>query len=1171
MATDAVVIPPNQRSDGGFTLAGFLIIAALGASLWKGAPLESVRPTGNSVASYEMQQARQVPARLWQDPFKAVDAHVSAIADDSTPMRFIELPDAYLEALLGQEGDVAAQEATVAPAVELDILAVMLSPGSYPELEERRRRRRYAVLAGLGEESFVPENPEAIGAFYLRDAPEVDNDRWEACAAADASDPGCFYVPYEWYAYEDPQSGRGVSTGAPVPEKRVLVLWLDESHFVQRLLPRTRDVVAAALGGTAERRDLEVRFTLLGPARSDALRNLVNVDTQDAQFTEFGEWLQGCSAAAAQGRPPLAAFNVYSPAATVDDSQLVMPGTSPRGADQRSGGNDPRGHSTTPLEAVAGALRKLCPDQRGQLPELRFLRTIQSDGVLIERLVKELKDNHRVTPAEHHVVLISEWDTYFGRSLPRMFSDTFSVGEGAGAAFEDECRATRRWAPETCAAGPTLRYAYLRGIDGVVPGERSSAAGSSSAQVTSADSVIAQSDLRRPVGTGQFDYLRRLASAIRAQDQTLRLKTGTGIRAVVLLGSDVYDKLLILRALRPELPGALFITTDLDAQFLHPSEYRWARGLLVATTYGLATSEALPMQTMPFRDSYQTSTYLATRLAFMDETQRPDNQEDMYARIPPLLFEVGRRGLVPLTLAGDPVVAEVPWYQGAWSALRAAPPEPRLTGSEAATRLWNKDAVDRPAPAIGLGVLAMALLALFALDQLRPNSGRVVVVIGGMLLGLTVLWALILWQTRGGLGEPIDFMSGATVWPAVIIRVLAVMLSLVFVAMVQEQLRRNWDRLGERYFGMCSGAAAEGATVGQIARQLVGSLRGVVSGRSRPGALQLLPLAVLIVLIVFQGRLLPAPYPLWLKVSILIVVFLVLITLWWLILYGKLFPNVRVRSINSFVEACPSDSAAKKVWEEYGAYGASEHRLLRTVSYLLIYFAFAAMLFALLGLPNTPCRGAFACAASGLSVGVSVLGMLVLLFLVLDAARLCICWLDVMERTTLSWDDSRRRYFEQMLRVPPEHAEVWMTVHLIGERTAAVARLIYYPVIIILLMLLARSTFFDNWDFPQALAIVITVNFAIALGAVVRLNFIAKSVREAALTELREEALGGDDSHREVYAASARERQALVEQLASLRTGAFQPVWEQPPVRATLMLLGGAAVTYAEYLRPFVG
>ena len=54
------------------------------------------------------------------------------------------------------------------------------------------------------------------------------------------------------------------------------------------------------------------------------------------------------------------------------------------------------------------------------------------------------------------------------------------------------------------------------------------------------------------------------------------------------------------------------------------------------------------------------------------------------------------------------------------------------------------------------------------------------------------------------------------------------------------------------------------------------------------------------------------------------------------------------------------------------------------------------------------------------------------------------------------------------------------------------------------------------------------------------------------------------------YEPSTSERQELIQQLESLRIGAYLKVWDQPPVRATLMLLGGVALTYAEYLTVFL-
>ena len=144
------------------------------------------------------------------------------------------------------------------------------------------------------------------------------------------------------------------------------------------------------------------------------------------------------------------------------------------------------------------------------------------------------------------------------------------------------------------------------------------------------------------------------------------------------------------------------------------------------------------------------------------------------------------------------------------------------------------------------------------------------------------------------------------------------------------------------------------------------------------------------------------------------------------------------------------------------------------------------------------------------------------------------------------------------------------SIHLIGERTCEVTRLIYYPVLVILLLLLARSTYFDNWDFPQALAIVIGLNFVIALGSVVRLNFVAQSVRGEILRKLQHEKLAAGREKEKEYTPTAGERQELIQQLESLRIGAFLRVWDQPPVRASLMLLGGVALTYAEYFTVFL-
>jgi len=120
-------------------------------------------------------------------------------------------------------------------------------------------------------------------------------------------------------------------------------------------------------------------------------------------------------------------------------------------------------------------------------------------------------------------------------------------------------------------------------------------------------------------------------------------------------GSDVYDKLLILQALRPELPEALFFTTDLDELLLPQDKTRYTRNLLVASSYDLTLDDDLQADIPRFRNIYQTSIFITTRVAIektFPETS-PDPADPGKYKInrladslpwaaPPALFQIGR-------------------------------------------------------------------------------------------------------------------------------------------------------------------------------------------------------------------------------------------------------------------------------------------------------------------------------------------------------------------------------------------------------------------------------------------------------------------------------------------------------------------------------------------------
>ncbi len=141
-----------------------------------------------------------------------------------------------------------------------------------------------------------------------------------------------------------------------------------------------------------------------------------------------------------------------------------------------------------------------------------------------------------------------------------------------------------------------LRFTYLRGVDGLVPGQGAEAG---TAPADDKDSKAAP--VVRPEGGSQLDYLPRLAARL-ARLETRRKRQGDfSIKAIGVLGSDVYDKLLVLQALRRGFTGALFFTTDLDARLVHPESLKWTRNVIVVSSFGLRLSEGLQNETPPFR------------------------------------------------------------------------------------------------------------------------------------------------------------------------------------------------------------------------------------------------------------------------------------------------------------------------------------------------------------------------------------------------------------------------------------------------------------------------------------------------------------------------------------------------------------------------------------------
>lgn len=245
---------PTRHDASAIPVASVIVLAsAIGVVFWYQEPLKSSRPVGTGVESLVPVGEDRVQARLWRDPFAAIEAHARAEAErekaEGAYTAHIKLTPSSDERKTEQKAGIAAVEVfrhlklkqmpvhhtrkTLALEVikeaervihareqkgkaadselPISVLLVLTSGGPYAEDTEMRIRDRYALVSALGAGCFIPFHPEHIHYFTLTLEDILEDQKKRDLR-----------VPYEWYR------PRKVGNCMPPPQSppRVLVLWL---------------------------------------------------------------------------------------------------------------------------------------------------------------------------------------------------------------------------------------------------------------------------------------------------------------------------------------------------------------------------------------------------------------------------------------------------------------------------------------------------------------------------------------------------------------------------------------------------------------------------------------------------------------------------------------------------------------------------------------------------------------------------------------------------------------------------------------------------------------------------------------------------------------------------------------------------------------------------------
>jgi hypothetical protein len=679
--------------------------------------LESSRPAGDGAVLEGREAAQPVRARLWEDPLSAVAAAAPAASKDEP---------AQTNSLLRLLGGVFEPARKSRPAPE-DRTFRSMQTSLYKTLDELNDSQELSesseilVLLAMIDGGPYPEDFETRRRTRVAVLSALGAEKF---TPHDADHLDYFvlrwqgrsiFVPFE--CFEPPSPTSNARGGNATDHRVVLLLWLNESEIGSHYL-RSMTELSNELDCVVVN-----YFQSKGIGRERYPTVMVRVlgpsnsDVLQNMAEEAGEQ---------KGQKSIIG-RIYSSQSTAESAR-GDPAMSDIGG--------------IPLESVIG-----------------------TDRDLARALARELHlRNACATNPANQIAIIAEWDTLYGQDIFRVFDEVFPRCTHCGAQ------------PNSDERGEYVQhFTYFQGIDGRLPGEKRN--DESKAEREKDTTIWREPMPGRPgtsvpaVGHARIDYLRRTVDELKRQN--------IDWKAIGVVGSDVYDKILLIRVLRYYFPGTILFTTDLDARLLDPAEYPSTHNLLIASHYGLELRTELQQDVAPFRSAYQTSEFFAT-LRAIRETRDPKASETTTSpqvltleggqRVildpVPVVFEVGRTGPFPLEFRRAdhrPVSIDATAHPGHY-----------------ARSFWPFR------PFEWRGALWLALLIAFALAVcflvFRWSQSRVVSSNGSKglfrwIVSLGIVSALLLlvaiWDHLKPAGEPLRVFDGVSTWPSEFLRLFA--------------------------------------------------------------------------------------------------------------------------------------------------------------------------------------------------------------------------------------------------------------------------------------------------------------------------------------------------------------------------------------------------------------
>jgi hypothetical protein len=231
-------------------------------------------------------------------------------------------------------------------------------------------------------------------------------------------------------------------------------------------------------------------------------------------------------------------------------------------------------------------------------------------------------------------------------------------------------------------------------------------------------------------------------------------------------------------------------------------------------------------------------------------------------------------------------------------------------------------------------------------------------------------------------------------------------------------------------------------------------------------------------------------------------------------------------------------------------------RFMRVTIYTSLMFGFSFfVLVPIFGVSWLLARSELAHMALSWSTQEEIAVMQFLNFLVFDATISCLRVVNTLRSGPTQWPAATVHFYKARLQLEASLVNDLITLDFVKKRTKAIGPLIYYPFVIMALLILSGSTMFGrSGPTPALIAQGISIFFVV--GGAIALWWAAEVTRDTVRQNLivrveRDKDLDGNDP------IADKQLEGILNRIDQLKEGAFRPFLEQPVVRAVLLPLGG--------------